>query len=235
MRGMITGALVLRPEPGATETAARLEARGIDVIRRPLFAVTPVAWTPPDPADHDALLLTSANAVRNAGAGLAKVARLPVLAVGPAPAAVARAAGLEVAMTGDRDAAALVEDARRRGFMRLLHLAGHDRVAATGVAALTAYSSDPTPLPAGIAAQWNGRAALLHSQRAARRFAELVARDDVDRTTIAVAALSRAVCDAAGPGWARVVVAERPTDAALVAAAAALIDPPGAHVDKSAR
>ncbi len=77
---------VLRPEPGNAATAARIAAAGARTIRLPLFAVGPLAWTPPDPAVHDALLLTSANAVRQAGPGLAGYRTLPVHAVGAAPA-----------------------------------------------------------------------------------------------------------------------------------------------------
>ena len=58
---------VLRPEPGNGATAARIEELGFRAIRLPLFAVRALAWTMPDAADHDALLLTSANAVRFGG------------------------------------------------------------------------------------------------------------------------------------------------------------------------
>jgi uroporphyrinogen-III synthase len=33
----------------------------------PLFAIVPLDWTAPDPAQFDGLVLTSANAVRHAG------------------------------------------------------------------------------------------------------------------------------------------------------------------------
>ena len=78
--------VVLRPEPGNRVTAAAIEGRGLRAIRLPLFAVQPVAWQAPDPAGFDALLLTSANAVRHGGAGLARLLSLPVFAVGEATA-----------------------------------------------------------------------------------------------------------------------------------------------------
>lgn len=226
---MTRGALVLRPEPGNADTATRLEAAGIDVLRQPLFAIAPVAWQAPDPAGFDALLLTSANAARHAGAGLAALAGLPVLAVGAATAAAAQAAGLKVDMTGDRDAAALVAAARARGYDRLLHLAGRDRAAVAGVDAITVYRSEALPVAPGAIRCWSGRVALLHSVRAARRFASLADRDILG--SIAIAALSPAIARAAGAGWASVAVAARPTDAALVA----LIDPVRRAVDKPAQ
>src|SRR3546814_9776925 len=50
--------------------------------------------------DFDALLLTSAFAAREAGPEIARLATLPVYAVGDATARAAEAAGLTVAMTG---------------------------------------------------------------------------------------------------------------------------------------
>lgn len=204
---------VLRPEPGNTATAARVEALGLVAIRLPLFAIRPLAWTPPDRGRFDALLLTSANAVRHAGPGLAAL-DLPVVAVGEATARAARAAGLSVAAVGAGDAA---EAVRLSGSMRLLHLAGRDRTDA-GVEAIVVYAADPIAVP--DVAPLSGCVALLHSVRAARRFAELVERDRV--TDLRVAALSPTVRDA-GPAVVG-AVAERPSDAALVALAARLAD-----------
>ena len=43
--------VVLRPEPGARATVARIEALGAHAVAAPLFAIRPLPWTPPDPAD----------------------------------------------------------------------------------------------------------------------------------------------------------------------------------------
>ncbi|WP_298675066.1 uroporphyrinogen-III synthase [uncultured Sphingomonas sp.] len=222
---MTRTAIVLRPAPGDAQTIARLAARGIPARALPLFAIEPVAWSLPD-GDFDALLVTSANAMRHAGAGLAAVRALPVIAVGEASAAAAREAGLRVAITGASDGAAAIAAARAAGFTRLLHLVGHDRIGLTGVTAITVYRSralDPAP---GALAAASGQVVLLHSPRAARRFAALVDRDGVARDTIRLAALSEAVACAAGRGWGETLIAPRPDDALLVALAAKLaIDP----------
>lgn len=216
----MTRALVLRPAPGNARTCAALAAAGMQPVALPLFEAVPVGWSPPDPSDYDALLLTSAQAVRLAGDGLAELAELPVVAVGAATAATARAAGLRVAIVGDGDVSAAV--ARAAAFPRLLHLAGRDRIAQPGVTALTVYASDPLPVaPAALAAAVDA-VVLLHSARAAQRFAALAA--SLPRAKIRLAALSPTVAAAAGPGWARVVVADRPDDAALVQAARAARD-----------
>jgi uroporphyrinogen-III synthase len=213
-------ALVLRPEPGNARTADRLIAAGMDVIRLPLFVAAPVAWTAVDPDRYDALLVTSANAIRHAGPGLDAVRHLPVVAVGQETAAVARQAGLHVTAVGASDAAAALVIAHRSGFARPLHLAGRD-YRPVGVATVVVYASDAVMVPAGAMAAAMDGLALIHSPRAARRFAELVDRDALDRSRIGVVALSPAVLAAAGDGWASAVAAAVPTDAALVALAAA--------------
>ncbi len=213
-------ALVLRPEPGNAATCARLAARGVPAVALPLFVMRALPWVVPDAAAYDALLLTSANAVRHAGAALATLAHLPVLAVGGATAAAAQAAGLRVAAEGSGGVRDLVA---ARGSGRLLHLAGRAHVALPGVEVRAVYASEPAPLAPDALAVADGAVALLHSPRAARAFA---ARLTVARGGVRVAAMSAAVADAAGAGWAAVGVAAARSDAALVEAAAALaIDP----------
>ncbi|MGI4732615.1 MAG: uroporphyrinogen-III synthase [Janthinobacterium lividum] len=216
---------VLRPEPGNAATAARVEARGWSAIRLPLFSTRACPWAVPDPAGFDALLLTSANAPRLAGPGLARLAALPVLAVGAATADAARAAGLQVRLTGTGDAASLVEQARAIEVARALHLAGRDRIAASPVVAqtVTVYASDAVEPGPDILRDLAGTVALLHSPRAAARFVRLIDHAQVSRATLRVVALSPAVAAAAGDGWDRVAVAAVPGDAALLDAAARLV------------
>lgn len=212
---------MLRPEPGNAATAARIEAAGGRAIRLPLFAVRPLAWLPPDPAEHDALFLTSANAVRAAGPALAALSALPVHAVGRATAAAAQAAGLQVAAIGDGDGMTLAKRAVATGTSRALHLAGRDRSVDTlpgTTRTIAVYASEATRLAPGALDTLHGAVALLHSPRAARRLAELID----ERADIPVAAISAATADAAGTGWGAVRIAARPDDDALVAAGLAL-------------
>jgi uroporphyrinogen-III synthase len=215
---------VLRPEPGNAATAARVEAAGLTAIRLPLFAVHALDWAVPDPAAFDALVLTSANAPRLAGPGLGAFASLPVFAVGPATADAAQAEGLTIAETGDGDGADLAATLAARGFTRALLLAGRDRHLQVGgviADAIAVYASDPLPIEAAAIESLAGAVVLLHSARAAQRFAEMAGPV---RGSIHVAAISLAVADAAGPGWARVAAAPAPDDAALVALAGRLAD-----------
>lgn len=214
---------VLRPEPGNAATASRAEAAGYEVLRLPLFAVVPLAWTPPNAREHDALVLTSANAVRHAGAALARFAALPVIAVGEQTAAAARDAGLAVAAVGTSDAAALSELLAGRGVTRALHLGGRDHAVVPGVArALAVYASEPVDVDVADLATIAGHTALLHSPRAAQRLGELLDTARIPRATITLAAFSPAIAAAAGAGWRAVAIAAAPTDAAQFAAIVAL-------------
>ncbi|KQS03186.1 uroporphyrinogen-III synthase [Sphingomonas sp. Leaf357] len=214
---------VLRPEPGNAATVARIEALEMRAMSLPLFEVAPLAWTPPDAQAHDALILTSANALRHGGVGLAALRALPVFAVGAVTAAAARKAGFRVVAIGAADAATLLAQAETHGVSRALYLGGRDRMVATGgivTAAIAVYASLALPIRPERIVRLRHQVALLHSVRAARAFAGLVG----DRAAHRIAALSPAILAAAEGGWDRAVSAAVPTDDALIAAAAALAD-----------
>ncbi|MCW4462436.1 uroporphyrinogen-III synthase [Sphingomonas sp. BT-65] len=218
---------ILRPAPGNAATAARVRGAGLVLLTIPLFEVTPLDWTPPDPARFDGLLLTSANAVRHGGAGLRDLLGLPVLAVGSATADIARQAGFDVVRIGTNDLTDLLADAA--GFRHILWLAGRDRTAIDHpalAATLAVYASDPLPLAPADAAALRGSVALIHSARAGGQLARELARHGIAPAELRVAAISARAAEAAGSGWDAVAVAATPDDDALIAAARRLaIDP----------
>lgn len=214
---------VLRPDPGNRVTAAAIEAAGRRVIRLPLFQTAPVAWDAPDPAGFDALILTSANAVRHGGPGLARLIDLPVHAVGKATGEVARRFGFGVVTNGDSGAATLIQRAEAAGVSRALHLAGRERTIAPGgiiAGIITVYASDILPIAPEQAAKLAGSVAMVQSARAARRLAEIV----IDPSEIMVVAISKAAAEAAGSGWERIRVASAPSGEAMIDAALTLAD-----------
>ena len=208
--------LLLRPEPGLSVSAKRAREMGLEAIARPLFRIEPVAWAAPDPTSYDALLLTSANAIRQGGAQLDTLKSLPVHAVGPATAAAARGVGFKVETVGDRDVGDLFD--RLSLPLRLLHLAGEDHrpLDLSWVDSEIVYRSAEIPQP-GLP-QLDGLVVAVHSPRAGARLAALADK----RTSTAIAAISAAAATAAGYGWERVEVAERPDDPSLLALAALL-------------
>lgn len=210
--------LVLRPQPGADATAARADERGLRTVIAPLFRIVPRDWAMPETA-CDALLITSANA---AGALDDRLDRtMPVYAVGEATAAAVRSAGFESVIAGPGQISGLVPIAAANDVRSLLHLAGEHRTAfdpaGLRIETRTVYAAEPVaPPPVFAEALREGAVALLHSARAARRFRELAGPGH------RIAAISDAVFCAAGEGWKASAVADRPTDDALLAAAARL-------------
>lgn len=219
--------LVLRPEPGAAATVARALAAGFQPIAAPLFTVAPIAWTPPPPEAHDALMLTSANAVRHAGPALAGYRALPVYAVGGATALAAMQAGFADVRTGERDAASLVAQIAADGRTRPLHLAGRESrqvdIAEVPITRRIVYAAEPVGAlpPAAQAALANGAVALLHSPRAASVLGELLRKAGLEPSGVSIAAISAAA--AAGP-WREAAIAATPDDSALLAAARRLCE-----------
>jgi len=213
--------LVLRPKPGATRTVHNARACGLDAIAVPLFEIEPIAWSSPDPSGFDGLLLTSANAVRQAGPQLERLRGLPVYAVGEATATAAHEAGLEITTTGSGNAEQLLSSIKPD--LKLLHLCGEDRMepgADQSITAVPVYRARATDTPDLDNAA--GVVALIHSPRAGRRFAELA----TDRGSIAIAAISDAAAEAVGGGWKSVDSADQPTEEALLALAARLCNKP---------
>lgn len=216
--------LVLRPRPGADASAERARAIGLDPIIAPLFIVRALPWRRPAGA-FEAVMLTSANAARCGGDAMTSLRHLPCYCVGEATAEAARIAGFADVRTGARDGAALVATMRADKIASALHPCGAERteLAPAGIAIveIPVYAADPIArLPdAARAALERGAVALLHSSRAAARFGRLA---DAWRTRSRIAAISPAVAEAAGPGWADVAVARRPRDEALLELAAKL-------------
>jgi uroporphyrinogen-III synthase len=176
----------------------------------------------PQHGDFDALLLTSANAVRCGGEKLQALRGLRAYAVGGGPAEAARAAGFDVAAVGDSGVDGLLGSIPPGS--RLLHLCGAERREPQGatraIMTIVVYRSKEIDAPdlTGSA----GSVALIHSPRAGRRFAELVH----DRDSITLAAISEAAAEAAGSGWKSVHIADNPSDDALLALAASLCNKP---------
>ncbi|WP_287941076.1 uroporphyrinogen-III synthase [Sphingopyxis sp.] len=216
--------LVTRADPGGAATVARARALGLDARSMPLFAAHAIDWTLPDPAGFDALLVTSAQAMRLAGPGLQALAALPVHAVGAASAAAAEAAGLRVVEVGTRDGQQLLDGMTSRNYRHILWLCGLDHSAlAARDAALTplpCYAVDPVAPPADWAALIAAPAVLLaHSGRGADRIAALT---EGQRGHLTLVAISPAVAARAGGDWQAIALADRPDDAAMVAQARAL-------------
>jgi len=229
---------VLRPEPDASETAARLRALGHSVLVEPMLTVEfgPEPAGLPEPAT---VLFTSRNAVRALGRWrqAADWRDRPVFAVGKETAALARASGFRDVRVGGRDAVALAdlvagELSPARG--TILYPAARDRtgdleklLSARGfsIGLVEAYRAVAAERlgEATAAALRNGEidGVLVYSRRTAEAFCDLARSAGLDHLPgIAVYAPSESVAEplsALGP--AEIHVAARP-DAMLALLAA---------------
>ena len=191
---------------------------GLQAIAAPLFEIESIDWEPPDPSSFDGLLLTSANAVRQAGDKLIQLRGLKAYAVGETTAEAARDAGLDIAATGDSGVDRLLGSIGQD--LALLHLCGEHRRgspdAKQRITPIPVYRAKALEKPDLSTASKS--VVIVHSPRAGQRLGELIP----DRASISIAAISSAAADAAGSGWAAVEIASEPSDEALLALAARL-------------
>jgi uroporphyrinogen-III synthase len=215
--------IIVRPQPGADATAARLREHGVDSLVAPLFSVEPLEWALPRQDAFDRILFTSANALRHGGPQLSTLSGLPAWCVGAATADAATAAGFVVERTGAEDAASLLNSAPNSA-CRWIWLAGarHQPLFVqppSTLSILPVYVSVPAAVSAALQSALQSSAVLLaHSAAAAERLKTLVP----DHASHHLVALSAAVAMAAGNGWQSVSVAASPADSEMVAKAAML-------------
>ena len=229
-------ALVTRPRAEAAALAEALAARGIEAILEPLLEIDYRGGPVPELGGVQALLCTSANGVR-ALARLVDDRELPLLAVGEATAARARAEGfahVESAGGDVEDLACLAAARLRPEAGRLLHVAGSavagDLAGTLGrrgfqVERAVLYEARPAVrLGAATVAAFAGGEidfALFFSPRTAAIFAELVGAAAIGEALRDVTAISlSAAADAAlsDLSFAARRIAERPDQNGLLAA-----------------
>lgn len=200
--------LVTRPAPDNEKTAAALRERGYGVLLSPMLRFEPAAFDDEGDTAFDAVVLSSANAVRAIDHHPArpKLILLPVFAVGGHTAQVARDAGFTNITIADGDAVSLrdrvIESAtagKLKKKARLCYLAGADlardlagELGARGftVVTLTAYRMIPV---AGFsnavsdAFRAGSIEAVLHySRRSARAYVDAARADGVEISALAL-------------------------------------------------
>jgi uroporphyrinogen-III synthase len=218
---------ITRAQPGADATAARVRDLGLEPLVEPLLEVRAVPGEPIDLAGLGAIAFTSANAVRvfalrSTGRGL------PVFVVGAATAAAARDVGFADVRSAEGDVRTTAElIASQRGAFEgaVLHPSAAEpagdlvgALTAAGIEArrLTLYETVArSPGPALFEALPGLRFVLVHSPRAARVLAEVLARSQASELT--ALCLSPAVAaPLAEAGLAVVASAEAPREDALM-------------------
>ena len=227
--------LVIRPQPHAARTALALRARGHEPIVAPLIAIEALADADLGAGPWTAFLLTSVNAL----SGLTRhddLRSVPVFTVGERTAQEIREFGFTAVTSADGNVNDLVDlvAARLTPPARLLYLAGEDRsgdlagdLRAKGFAVETivvyrAVAATSLPREAAEAVtQTVGDVGVLHfSRRSAEAYINAARNDGVLVSALAPThfCLSARVAEPlAHAGAAKIRVASKPTEAALLA------------------
>lgn len=234
--------LVTRAQPGAQETAARLEAMGYEAMVSPAITLEALPDTPlPETSDLAGLVFTSANGVLHF-CQRSKDRSLPAWCVGPATAQAARTAGfVEVRNAmGDADRlAAFIEANAAPEDGQLLHVANSaaagqlaERLRQAGftVAFAPLYTPSPARALSAQAAEALGRghvcAVLFHSAKGAAAFAKLVSLAEFDlRGAHGIGVSQKALDPVTDLDWAGLTPAQFPNETALMAALQRVLTP----------
>ena len=227
--------LVTRPEPDASETAARLGALGIEGVVMPLLVHETLGVSLPEPAGFAAIAVTSTNALRalDERGAIARYRQLPVYAVGDRTAAAARDLGfarVESAHGSFADLAELLAHAPLHG--PILYPAARDlsgdlakSLAPYGRMVITAqiYAMNPAPSlsPELVADLATGRigATLLYSRRTAAIFVKLIGQglDRGARARLGMLCLSETVAEPlVDAHFVRIGLADHPSEDAMM-------------------
>jgi uroporphyrinogen-III synthase len=201
--------LVTRPHPDNEATLAALRARGFDALSAPMLRFEPLPFHDDDDADYDAVIATSANALRGIDLAGSRLLRLPLFAVGTHTADAAHAAGFGKAIVakcdkGDSGALrdlvlARVKARKLSKTATLLYLAGADlsrdlagELGETGLTVVThtTYRMAPVAsLPGDISDAFmaNQVTAVLHySRRTARAFLDAARAGGLEISALAL-------------------------------------------------
>lgn len=231
---------VTRPAPDNEKTAQALRARGYEVLLSPTMRFEAIAFRDDDDATYDAVILTSANAIRaiEHHAARQRLIELPAFAVGDHTADVARSAGFRNVSSAKGDAGSLrnlllktVAAKKLTKRATFCHLAGadlaHDFAADLGargftVVTHTAYRMVPIgSFPPAVSDAFRSdriKAVMHYSRRSARAFLDAARAAGVEISALALpqCCISDAVAGVLRDAGAMQVAAARtPDEAAL--------------------
>jgi uroporphyrinogen-III synthase len=219
--------------------AETLEGEAIEPLIWPLTRIVPTVRAPKLPPTTGGLLFTSANGVR-ALAALSGRRDLPALCVGKATAQAARKAGFRDCFVAGGDARALADLARRSGIREFFHPRGRDTagdlkgwLAETGQSVTEAvlYQAEetgaaPAPVAAALARGaidlvtiWSHRGAVILARHFSDPGAGPNASPNASLGATGLLAISPAAAEPLeASGFQRIVLAEAPDGAAMLAA-----------------
>lgn len=193
--------LITRPRPDASAIAEAVTALGFIPLIEPMLEIVPLPVSLPDINDYQALIFTSANAVR-VSAEMTSDRSLPVFAVGKQTGDEAGHLGwsnVSVAGGGLAELAALIKGAGLDKGRPLLHLSGEDiagdmELEGYEIERLPVYKAEKvTALSGECRSHIEARdiaAALFFSARTAENFMALISEYGLAEKLVSIKALS---------------------------------------------
>ncbi len=227
--------LVTRPEPDASDTAARLQALAIEPVIAPLLTQQALRTSLPDRKGFAAIAVTSSNAIRalEERGALAAYLDLPLYAVGDKTASLARAKGFaKVVSAGGSlaDLAELLAHLKLKG--PVFYPAGREQsgdlaksLAPYGVMVITALIYTMTRVQSlseaiiGTLEAGGIAAALFYSRRTATAFVELCGNrlSRASKARLGMLCLSEGIAEPLiGAHFVRVGLADYPSEEAMM-------------------
>ncbi|APG61502.1 hypothetical protein LPB140_00080 [Sphingorhabdus lutea] len=220
MANNMTRLLITRPEPGASSTLKLAQQMGMDAVKFPFFEIAPHIWDAPPAADFDAIMLTSANALRHGGEKLRQYIALPAYCVGQSTANLAQQMGFDIAHVGRGGAASIMPLLRAHHRRHIFCPSGGHRAILTDE-----QTSGLTLFPASLymAQRVNMTSAMIeaikqadiisiYSARAAQYLSEISKQYEIDLSGKFIAALSHQIAAAMGDNSLQYIIPEYPDD-----------------------
>ncbi len=124
----MTQLILLRPTEGAEQSAIIAREKGFNPIIAPATEINALTWDAPPAQGFDAIMITSANALRHGGEAIHQYKHLPLYAVGKATAKLAEEMGFTIAAIGKGGAKALWPLIKQSDAKNIVRLVGRDYV-----------------------------------------------------------------------------------------------------------
>lgn len=222
--------LILRPTDGALQSAAVARELGFDPIIASASKICALDWEAPDPSEFDAIMITSANALRHGGDVIMQYRYLPMFAVGKATAKLATDMGFNIAAIGQGGAKALWPLIVSHGAKNILRLVGRDYVTVNSdlnVRTIMTYEARALPMADDLMALMMDTNAphifTFHSAKAVQIFDDYIADLQnygmkFNKSLHYAAALAPTIAQQLSPDWRKIIISPSASDAAMMTA-----------------
>lgn len=230
----MTHLILLRPTEGAEQSAEIAREKGLDPLLAPATEINALAWDAPPAQGFDAIMITSANALRYGGEAIYQYKHLPLYAVGKATAKLAEEMGFTIAAIGKGGAKALWPLIKQSDAKNIVRLVGRDYVPIYDehiqIRTIMVYEARPVPMNKALKELLNEtpnnspHIIAFHSAKAVQIFddyIEQMAKQGriFDKSAHYAAALAPTIGEAIcknGDSWKKVIISSSANDRVMI-------------------